>query len=169
MAALLLWVTLAIGSQSFAVQDRFDIIELNHTHDQMGRPKFVQLIFWDWSPKKKSFVCQGYYMLDGSIVKTEEGKKDWDKKVEKALKRVAPLEKAILLKDLQYKGHYQRHAAHPVRLWAARVYRSKWIDKTGAMRSVVATQFRETRTYHDPEVEDRKRHPVALRKGLSKP
>ena len=75
MAALLLWVTLAIGSQSFAVQDRFDIIELNHTHDQMGRPKFVQLIFWDWSPKKKSFVCQGYYMLDGSIVKTEEGKK----------------------------------------------------------------------------------------------
>lgn len=169
MAALLLWVTLATGSQPFTLQDRFDIIELNHMHDDMGRPKFVQLIFWDWSPKRKSFVCQGYYMLDGSIVKTEEGKKEWDAKVAKALKGVAPLEKAMLLKELQYKGHYERHSAHPMRLWDARVYRSKWIDKTGVMRSVIATQFRETRTYHDPEVEDRKHYPVELRKGLSKP
>lgn len=169
MAALLLWITLATGSQPFTLQDRFDIIELNHMCDEVGRPKFVQLIFWDWSSRRKSFVCQGYYILDGSIVKTEEGKKDWDSKVEKALKRVAPLEKAMLLKELEYKGHYERHSAHPERLWSSRVYRSRWIEKNGTIRSVIATQFRETKTQHDPEVEDRKNYPVELRRGLRKP
>ena len=76
MVALLLWVTLGTGSQPFTLQDRFDMIELNHMHDEVGRPTFVQLIFWDWSSHRKSFVCQGYFMLDGSIVKTDEGKKE---------------------------------------------------------------------------------------------
>lgn len=169
MVALLLWVTLGTGSQPFTLQDRFDMIELNHMHDEVGRPTFVQLVFWDWSSHRKAFVCQGYYMLDGSIVKTDEGKKDWDKRVEKAIQKLAPLERAMILKHLEYKGHYERHPAHPERLWASRVYRSKWIEKNGTIRSVIATQFRETKTQHDPEVEDRKLYPVELRRGLRKP
>ena len=105
MAALLLWLTLATGSQPFTLQDQFDIIELNHMHDELGRPKFVQLIFWDWSSDEKAFVCQGYHMLDDCIVKTDEGKKDWDARVEKALKKFAPLEKAMLIEQLEYRGH----------------------------------------------------------------
>ena len=169
MAALLLWLTLATGSQSYTLQDKFDIIELNHMHDEFGRPKFVQLIFWDWSLDEKSFVCQGYYMLDDCIVKTDQGKKDWDARVEKVLEKFPPLEKAMLIEQLEYRGHYQRHSAHPEKLWSSRIYRSQWVDKKGFVRSVFAPHFRETRTHHDPEVEDRKRYPVEMRRGLRKP
>ena len=169
MAAVLIWLTLSLGTPADAIQDRFDIIELNHVYDDFSRPKFVQLVFWNWLPSQKSYVCEGYYMLDDCIKKTEEGKKAWDKKVEKALERVPALQRAELIVKLDYRGEYHRHSAHPVRLWAARVYRSKWIDKGGNLRAVIGSQFRATHTYHDREVADREFNPVAIRRRLTRP
>ena len=48
-------------------------------------------------------------------------------------------------------------------LWVSR-YRESGID-----RKIVATAFRVRHSYHDPEIDDRREHPVSMRAKLASP
>ena len=48
---LLLWCYLALSPQAGVLEDRTDVIELNHCYDANGSHLFDQMIFWDWWPE----------------------------------------------------------------------------------------------------------------------
>lgn len=163
---MLMWIALSINDP-LEVQDRFDLLELNHYHNENGQPTFVQLILWDWNPSVGRYVSQGYVMLDDAIQKTPEGKKRWDEKVAKFLENKTLQFRADVMGKLEYCGEYVRHPAHPQRMWKQRRWRSRF-EKDGVYREITAKIYRETWTGYDPEAWDRRQHPHFIRRGLSK-
>lgn len=45
------------------VQDRVDLVEVNHYHDERGRKVFDQLIFYDWSEQRKRFQVRAWRLI----------------------------------------------------------------------------------------------------------
>ncbi|MEX1040061.1 MAG: hypothetical protein WDZ51_05500 [Pirellulaceae bacterium] len=49
--------------QSPAVQDRVDLLEINHYHDAQGRLVFDQVIFYEWSARDARFHVTAWRLL----------------------------------------------------------------------------------------------------------
>ena len=45
-----------------------DLIELNHVHDDEGRERFTQAIFWDWDDYESRFVVVDWRMVKQSVM-----------------------------------------------------------------------------------------------------
>ena len=48
------------------VVDQVDLVEINHYHDELGRPVFDQIIFYDWSPRESRYQVRAFRMLKSS-------------------------------------------------------------------------------------------------------
>ncbi|MFN0055816.1 MAG: hypothetical protein ACKV0T_27040 [Planctomycetales bacterium] len=44
-------------------EERVDLIEINHFHDDQGRPVFDQIIFYDWSPLDRRYQIRDWRLL----------------------------------------------------------------------------------------------------------
>ena len=55
---------LSIVPHDGVVEDRVDLIELNHYFDNEGRPVFDQLIFWEWTDRMGGrFICRDFRIV----------------------------------------------------------------------------------------------------------
>lgn len=45
------------------VQDRADLVEINHVYDDCGKHTFTQLIWWDWRRNESEFRVVAWRML----------------------------------------------------------------------------------------------------------
>ena len=43
--------------------ERVDLIEINHFHDDQGRPVFDQILFYDWSPADQRYQIRDWRLL----------------------------------------------------------------------------------------------------------
>ena len=43
--------------------EKVDLVELNHFHDDQGRPVFDQIIFYDWSPAEGRYQVRDWRLL----------------------------------------------------------------------------------------------------------
>lgn len=47
-------------------EDQVDLVEINHFHDDQGRPVFDQIIFYDWSPAHGRYQVRDWRLLKSS-------------------------------------------------------------------------------------------------------
>lgn len=48
------------------IQEQVDLIEINHFHDDQGRPVFDQILFYDWSPTDRRYQVRDWRLLKNS-------------------------------------------------------------------------------------------------------
>ena len=163
--AVLLVVLFRVEPPTTGLKDHVDLMELNHCLDDYGKPRFTQIIFWEWDKDNKHLVSQGFYMMKDELVFTQIGQTDWVRYREMLLKPFNPMQRAHLWQHLEYAGEYGGHPSHPMRdfrkkLWVAN------LRKDNQTRVVTSKSFRETTTYYDPEADDRKFFPDFERRKL---
>jgi hypothetical protein len=54
---------LALVPYAGPVEDRVDVVEINHFYDDQGRLVFDQAIFWDWCPANERFRVRDWRLL----------------------------------------------------------------------------------------------------------
>lgn len=74
MDALLCLVLLAANPSSEVLEERVDLIELNHFFDDQGRHVFDQLIFYDWSPGTAHYQVRAWRL---SKTERQLPQRDW--------------------------------------------------------------------------------------------
>jgi hypothetical protein len=69
LAPLWIWLVLGAapgdvgGAAEVVVQQRVDLIELNHFVDQEGREVFRQVLFYDWSPRHRQYIVRAWRLV----------------------------------------------------------------------------------------------------------
>jgi hypothetical protein len=65
LPCIITWCALAVSLQpsNGVVQDRVDLIEVNHYYDEHGEAVFDQVIFYDWSPRQSRFHIRAWRLL----------------------------------------------------------------------------------------------------------
>jgi len=63
-----LWLALTMSAYVSApsevvINDKVDLIEVNHYHDARGQHVFDQLIFYDWSSQKRRFQVRAWRLI----------------------------------------------------------------------------------------------------------
>jgi hypothetical protein len=56
-------LTLGFNPTSDRTEEKVDLVELNHFHDDQGRPVFDQIIFYDWSPTEGRYQVRDWRLL----------------------------------------------------------------------------------------------------------
>jgi hypothetical protein len=120
------------------LEDRVDVIEINHYFDDQALPIFDQVIFWRFYTH-----LDEYHIVAWRILKDVRDHKDNKKWIG------GPNTPYYDFKKKQW-----------VMLW--------WDHKHRVNRKVIAVDKRETWTQHDPELADREFLPQEYREGLSK-
>lgn len=169
MSALLL--LFAICGNGNEVQDHFDMLEVNHFHNQYGAPVFVQLIYWDWFPEDCRFHVQGWRMMKDAYDKTDAAhRREYEAGVDRWLRRVSNIsERSRIRSRMEYKGKFVGGRLYPIKHHCTGRYQVRFRDDSGVDRLITANLFRETYTTYDPEVDDRKYLPNNARRGLTTP
>jgi hypothetical protein len=49
------------------LQERVDLIELNHFYDDLGRHAYDQVIFYEWSPDYRRFHVIAWSLIEGDL------------------------------------------------------------------------------------------------------
>lgn len=145
--------------------DTFDILEVNHTYNEWGGKGLVQVMGIDWHRRETDFHVEWYKVLRNCHIKTEEGEKKWLKKRREIADKIKDwMTRLDFLNSTDYVGEFDKsNEYYPVKNWRSGYWEIK-IDN----RIIRAKSFSETHTSYDREVEDRKSHPIALRRGLTK-
>ena len=170
LVKLILFISLfKVGNENVAV-DTFDMIEVNHHHNEWGVETWAQVILWDWHPAGSKFHCEKWIMMKDAHKKTDEGRKNWEKLRRKIEQGLDTLERRKQwLNASHYMGDFSSDSKfYPRKNWTNGYYEIKYNDKK-IRRIIRAKIFRETYTQYDPEVEDRKYHPADKRRGLTLP
>lgn len=167
MAALLLLV--ALSGDSHEIHDHFDMIEVNHFHNQYGAPVFVQLVLWDWYRTDARFHVQGWLMMhDAFDTSDAEHRREYQAELDRWLSQISNVsQRSHIRRHMAYKGKFVGGRLYPVRDHGAGYFRIRYYD-AGVMRVITANLFRETYTTYDPEIDDRRYLPERARRGLSK-
>ena len=169
MSALLL--LFAIGGNSNEVHDHFDMLEVNHFHNQYGAPVFVQLVYWDWFPNDCRFHVQGWRMMKDAFDPSDTAhRREYEARVDRWLQRISDIaERSRIRSRLEYKGKFVGGRLYPTKHHCTGRYQVRFRDDSGVDRLITADLFRETYTTYDPEVADRKLLPDKARRGLTAP
>lgn len=51
------------GASTKVAEERVDLIEINHFHDDLGRPVFDQILFYDWSTVDRRYQLRDWRLL----------------------------------------------------------------------------------------------------------
>lgn len=76
---LALWVAFAafaIVPRDPVVEDRCDVVEINHFYDDNGRLVFDQLIYWDWSEEDNRYQVRAWRLLKCEF---QRPVRDWER------------------------------------------------------------------------------------------
>ncbi len=60
----LLMVTLGNIDTSSSIHETVDLIELNHFHDEQGRPVYDQVIFYEWSASQAKYHVRAWCLVE---------------------------------------------------------------------------------------------------------
>jgi hypothetical protein len=60
---LLFFVVCAYEPNSVVAIDTYDYVETNHVYDADGKHVLSQWIYYDWSPRQRSFLCQAFRVI----------------------------------------------------------------------------------------------------------
>src|SRR3990167_8176284 len=63
MWAIILFAAVAVVPHTAVVEDRCDVVEINHFYDDNGRLVFDQLIYWDWSDAAGRYEVRAWRLL----------------------------------------------------------------------------------------------------------
>ena len=166
MIPLLIMLSITDNYNRGYIVDEFDMIEVNHYHNEWGRPMFAQLICWDRNVLGDYHV-QAYVMMKDAYVETEEGRKKHEEWLSKELEG-KPAEYQIEARQgLKYRGDFVGGKIYPYRDHHSGYYISRYYDSSD-YRIIKAKLFRESWTQYDPERVDRKYLKEADRRGLTK-
>lgn len=77
MNKLLLLLTACLPINSSIVEDRVDVIEVNHFYDEEGRLVFDQIIFWEWCPVTKRHQVVAWRLLKKYSAWPERRGREW--------------------------------------------------------------------------------------------
>jgi hypothetical protein len=166
---LILFISLFKVGNDDVVVDTFDMIEVNHYHNEWGVQTWSQVVLWDWYSSDSKFHCEKWIMMTDAYEKTKEGEKRWEiarRQIEQTLETLERREQWMWASE--YKGDYVNSKFLPKKNWTTGYYEIKYNDKK-IRRIIRAKIFRETHTQFDPEVKDRKFHPTSKRRGLTLP
>lgn len=149
--------------------DTFDIIEINHVHNEWGVETLAQIVVWDWIPNQRSHHVQWWRGMQNCRIRGDSVKEQedaWNKKRRRIADSIKdwPTRKDFL-DNSTYRGEFDRD--------------HKWIpklnNKTGyweiqytEKHIIRAKHFQETYTDFDVEHRDSKEWPARARKGLTK-
>jgi hypothetical protein len=140
-----------VGDENIIV-DTFDMIEINHHHNEWGVETWAQVILWDWHPAGSKFHCEKWIMMKGAHKKTKEGRKNWEKLRREIEQGLDTLERRKQwLNASNYMGDFSTDSKfYPRKNWTTGYYEIKYNDK------------------NIRRIKDRKFHSTATRRGLSK-
>ena len=165
---LILLLSLFTISDDDVIVDTFDMIEVNHYHNEWGVQIWSQVILWDWCDLDHKFHCHKWIMMKDSYVKTEQGKAKWEearREIENSLETFERRKQWMWASE--YRGDFVNGKFYPKKDWTSGYYEIKYRDKNH-QRVIRSKIFRETHTQYDPEVKDRKEYPTSRRRGLTK-
>lgn len=144
---------------------KYDILEVNHVHDQWGFPIFVQLIAWDWDRHTKRHHVQAWRILrDGYELDNKEHREAFEKHVEQVKSKYNSMGmRQRVANSVKYRGKYVGGHDYPRRQLGG-LFVARWTDD-GVTRVALAEALLERHTQHDPELEDRHEWPETARRG----
>lgn len=145
--------------------DTFDVLEMNHKHNDWGVPTLDQIIAWDLHKFDNKLHVAWWKSLKDGRIKTKEGEEKWLKERRAIADKIKDWEtRKDFLNNTKYRGEFNKDSDYyPVKNW-----RSGYWEIRVDNRIIRAKIFIETNTVYDPEVDDRKLHPTRLRRGLLK-
>ena len=128
-----------------------DLIEVNYVHDDTGKLKYAQLIFWEWKrhlllPQKDIYGKENGFWYQGSGYVIIAYRVYHNTDIKERLERYA-------IPRRSKKG------------WTTEFYDKKH----SCQRRVHSTYFRTTHTEYDAEIDNKVLWQNALRKGLKEP
>jgi hypothetical protein len=146
------------------LEDRVDVIELNHCFDENGNLRWDQIIFHDCQ-HREAVIESGFLDTTTKFTPTYiQFRDDWIRVMRPKTEYVATPHKAT--SGLQVVAW---RMANRVNQYPSRDrnggYVLLWQDE-GRLRRVRAGSFDETWTMHDPETDNKKFTPFAERRGL---
>jgi hypothetical protein len=72
-----LFMVVADVPKASEVEERVDLIELNHFYDDLGRHVYDQLIFYEWAPDAKHFLVRAWCLVDEKQAGTVKPWRSW--------------------------------------------------------------------------------------------
>jgi len=167
MVRLILLLLLFDINKDSTVVDTFDMIEVNHYHNECGVDCWSQLICWDWNSHRKKFEVQHWIMMEDAYKKTEEGEKKWEKLRRSIADKIRDWnQRDFFLSKTAYKGDFVGGKYFPFKNYKSGYYEVRFFDKH-LPRRIQAKIYRETHSRQDPEVENRKFFNKDERRGLT--
>ncbi len=155
------------------IVDTFDMVEVNHYHNDVGAERWSQLIFWDWDLGKTRLNVHYWKIMKGAYEKTKEGENKWNKRVRDIADNIKNWEnRKHFLDNAKYHGEFIGGKLFPVKNYKSGYYEIIFYEKYGShsiRRKLQAKTFRETHTTYDVEVFDRKKFHQDYRRGLTEP
>lgn len=143
---MIAWVLAASGVFSGTIHDHFDVVEVNHVHDNSGQVLFDQLIWRNWHPGGHR-VEAWKLIQDGRDTSNESHRKAWEDRI---------IASGQLLAGRCYKGIYVGGSLHPQKIGDLFHVEFNEDENRVIRRVVTARTFVETWTVGDNEVKDRK-------------
>ncbi len=145
--------------------DTFDVLEMNHKHNEWGVPTLDQIIAWDQHKRDNKLHVEWWKSLKDGRIKTKEGEEKWLKERRAIADKIKDWEtRKHFLNNTKYRGEFNKGSDYyPVKNW-----RSGYWEIRVDNRIIRAKIFIETNTVYDPETDDRELHPTRLRRGLLK-
>jgi len=163
---LILLLLLFDVNKNPVIVDTFDMIEVNHYHNEWGVEQWSQLICWDWHSYDNKFHVEYWTMMKDAYKKTEKGEKEWEKSRLKIAQQYRDFnQRRDFMSNSEYKGDFEGGKLYPKKDWRSGYYTVKTLNNDGD-RLLRAKIFRETFTQNDPEVDDRSPHNTKERRGL---
>lgn len=164
MLAVFFLVMAGLNHQPMAtLTDRFDLVEVNHFHDEFGFPVFDQLIFRNWHRSTHGFRVEAWVMLRNGRVFTAQGQAAFDKELDEVASRLSLLDAMDLRRSARYRGDYEGGRSHPQRFGTRYI---TWFHQDGWTREIHTASMIETWTQYDPERIDRRHLAESERKGF---
>lgn len=156
----------AILPQAEPIEDRVDLMEVNHFYDEQGRKVFDQVIFYAWNPQRYSVECGFWDTTTEFRMVAPPCAKEYVREI------AAPETVFVSNREEVWHGFdvvawrlvkSPDQLPRPDRLHGG--YVAVWHDN-GLLRRVRSDAFRETWTQYDPELVEREFLPKDQRRGL---
>ena len=163
----LFFVLAFVGAQPTSKPIHYDLVEVNHVHDEWGVPDFTQLIFWDWSRRDKCHHVQAWSMMrDDRDKSNAKHRAAFDAAVDAVAGSLTGYRQQESFRyAAKYTGEFVGGPMFPRHDYLAGVFRVT-MDREGGRMHVTAASMVETFTQYDREVKDRKVWPESKRRGF---
>lgn len=155
-------ISSAANLTSDILEERFDVIEINHFYDDKDELIFTQMLFREYDPNLNRFKLQAWRMMKSSnkVKLTEQQAIEFKKSI------------AHLDESIQYKLLIKNSLKDDMRKYFPTKERDDYVfmfEDGEVTRKIRTKSIKETFTTSDPELEDREFWPKEKRRELMRP